>query len=239
MSKRKILIVEDDPLIADSLELIVTEIGYQCIGKAENVTEALHLVADQKPDLMLLDINLEGNQEGLDIAEIVYKREKTPCIFITAYSDEKTVARGAKTEPYGYLIKPFNQTDVRVALKLAFSAIERNESQSNELIDQDGTIYIKESNGYQKVNISDIKFVNADDIYSIIVTDYQRCMISKPLKKVEELIKGYGFVRIHKSHIINKKFVDKIRDGQVIIGNHAIPIGRAYKDDLMRQLKIV
>lgn len=236
---KRILIVEDDPLIADSLEVIVQETGYECIGKVDTVKDALMSVADLAPDLLLLDINLEGNREGLDIAEIVYKREKIPYIFITAYSDESTVTRGAATEPMGYLIKPFSQADVRVALKLAFAAIDKQETKMSSLIDGDGTFYVKESNGYKRIQIKDIRYVKADDIYSIIVTHDQRCIISKSLKKVEAEFVKYGFIRVHRSYLINKVAVDQIKDSHVIIGNETIPIGRAYKEELMKQLKVL
>lgn len=237
--KKKILVVEDEPLIADSLEMIVNDTGYECIGQTDNVTDALLMIGNHQPDLILLDINLAGNQEGLDLAEILQKREKIPCVFISAYSDEKTVERSSKTDPYGYLVKPFNQSDVRVALKLAFAAIERKKESDDELISSDGTVYIKEANGYQKVQISEVQYVQADDIYAVLISGQQKVMISKSLKQLEPLLIKFGFIRIHKSYIINKNAVDKIKDGHAYVGNEIIPIGRAYKENLLSHLKVL
>ncbi|WP_258098635.1 LytR/AlgR family response regulator transcription factor [Marinoscillum pacificum] len=235
----KILIVEDDPLIADSLEVIVEETNYTCCGKAESVTEALNLISDTTPDLLLLDINLDGANEGIELAEIVQKREKIPAIFITAYSDEKTVDRASKTNPLGYLIKPFREAEVRVALKLAFAAIEREQSNMENLMDADGTVYVKDRNGYLRVNIPEIMFIQANDVYSHVITNNIKCMISKPLKQVEEIVKAYGFMRVHKSYVVNKKAIQQIKDQHIIIGEHAIPIGRVYREELMQQLRLL
>lgn len=235
----KILIVEDDPLIADSLEAIVEETKYTCCGKAESVTEALNLISDTTPDLLLLDINLDGANEGIELAEIVQKREKIPAIFITAYSDEKTVDRASKTKPLGYLIKPFREAEVRVALKLAFAAIEREQSNMENLMDADGTVYVKDRNGYIRVNIPEIMFIQANDVYSHVITNNIRCMISKSLKQVEEIVKAYGFMRVHKSYVVNKKAIQQIKDQHIIIGEHAIPIGRVYREELMQQLRLL
>ncbi|MEP3386677.1 MAG: response regulator [Reichenbachiella sp.] len=235
---KKVLIVEDDPLIADSLEIIVEASGYECVGKTYKVEETLIKVADVKPDLLLLDINLRGNQEGLDIAEIIYKREKIPFIFITAYSDEKTVNRGAESEPMGYIIKPFSQADVRVALKLAFASIEKREKKMMPLIEDD-TYYIKDKTGYRKVMISEINYVQADDIYCILVTNNHRYVVSKSLKKIEVEFESHGFIRVHRSYLVNRSAVDQIIDGQVVIGKESIPIGRVYREELIKQLKIL
>ncbi|REE01069.1 LytR/AlgR family response regulator transcription factor [Marinoscillum furvescens] len=235
----KILIVEDDPLIADSLEVIVEDANYRCCGKAESITEALNLISDTQPDLLLLDINLEGKNEGIELAEIVRKREKIPLVFITAYSDEKTVDRASKTNPLGYLIKPFREAEVRVALKLAFAAIEREQSDMENLMDADGTVYVKDRNGYLRVNIPEIMFIQANDVYSHVITNNIRCMISKPLKQVEEIVRSYGFMRVHKSYVVNKKAIKQIKDQHLILGEHAIPIGRVYREELMQQLRLL
>ncbi|MBU2914578.1 LytR/AlgR family response regulator transcription factor [Reichenbachiella agariperforans] len=239
MKTEKILIVEDDALIAETLEVIVKGMGLECIGKSDNIVDALHKISNLQPDLILLDINLDGKQEGLELAEILHKREKTPCIFVTAYSDDKIVARTANTEPFGYLIKPFTQAEVEVAIKLTLAAIDRSKNQMRTVFDCNGIIYVKQTNGYHKIDINEIQYIEADNIYSVVVTKSQRCVISKPLKQLENTLMLHGFIRIHRSYLVNKKSVDRIRDGEVIINNRTLPIGRSFKDNLMSQINVI
>ena len=120
MSK-KILIVEDEFVIAYDLRRIVTELGYVVMGFAKSADEALDKIKEELPDLLLLDIQILGERNGIELAEIVDKQYKIPYIYVTSYSDIETLKKMNKTNPLGYVLKPFDERDVRVALEIGLS----------------------------------------------------------------------------------------------------------------------
>lgn len=121
MSKTKILVVEDEILIAREIEGCLCRLGYEVIGFATKATEALQQIAALKPDLVLLDIRLQGSVDGISVAEQLRDRFHFPFIYLTAYVDDATLERAKQTHPYGYILKPFNQNDLRVAVEMALA----------------------------------------------------------------------------------------------------------------------
>lgn len=119
MIKGKILIVEDEPLVADDIERTVEKLGYQIVGKAISGKEALTIAEERKPDLALMDISIKGEMDGITTGSILKERFGTALIYLTAHSDIATFERAKITEPYGYVIKPFQEADLRIALGLA------------------------------------------------------------------------------------------------------------------------
>jgi len=119
MNKSKILIVEDEGLIAIDIKEKLFELGFNDCEIAENIDSTLGKVKSFKPDLILLDINLNDRLDGIELADIIHKDKNTPIIFVTAYSDENTFDRAKITNPFGYLIKPFTANELNTSVNLA------------------------------------------------------------------------------------------------------------------------
>lgn len=115
----KILIVEDEGIIAADIEMALESIGYQIAGKAWNGDLALDLFASTQPDLVLLDISIQGSLTGIDLAKIIRKKYKFPFVFLTSHSDLATLNQVKETLPYGYIVKPFTDHDLRSTIELA------------------------------------------------------------------------------------------------------------------------
>jgi two-component system, cell cycle sensor histidine kinase and response regulator CckA len=120
MSKARVLIVEDEAIIARDLELLISDLGHHVLATAINAAEVRQVIAASLPDLALLDINLGGGEDGVAIAEQMQNLE-IPVIFLTAHSDPATVKRAQAVGPYGYLLKPFNEREVAIAVQLALA----------------------------------------------------------------------------------------------------------------------
>jgi len=114
----KLLIVEDDYLIATDLQRILEKAGYIVTGLADSVEEALQIIGNVRPDIVLLDIFLKGEMTGIDLARTL-KQRNIPFVFLTANSNQKVMEEVKKTEPYGFLVKPFRDKDVLSALEIA------------------------------------------------------------------------------------------------------------------------
>ena len=115
----RILIVEDEALIATEIEFALRRLGYTVAGKARNGDKALDLLASSQPDLALLDIDIDGSLSGVDLARIIRKKYDYPFVFLTAFSDRATLASLKDTMPYGYIVKPFNRGELLSTIELA------------------------------------------------------------------------------------------------------------------------
>lgn len=119
MGQIRVLIVEDEPLVAASLKRMLSKHDYHIVAIAHRKEIALHELKDKRPDIALLDINLGGEFSGIEIGAEIKRRFGIPFIYITAYSDRKTLEEVKKTQPSGYLVKPFDEPDVVANMEIA------------------------------------------------------------------------------------------------------------------------
>jgi class 3 adenylate cyclase/AmiR/NasT family two-component response regulator len=117
--KIKIIVVEDEHLIALDIKRTLLKIGYDVVGMVDNGEEAVLLAGDLKPDLIFMDINLNGEMDGVETAEIIYQSYNIPVVFLTALSDSLTVNKAKMTEPFGYIIKPFDYRILKTSVEMA------------------------------------------------------------------------------------------------------------------------
>lgn len=120
MHKKKIFIVEDEPIIALEISELIKTFGYNVVDIAIDGDSAIKGILDEKPDLVLLDIALKGTIDGIMVAEEIKKQYDVPIVYITAFSDHETISRVKHTQPHGFLIKPFNRRELETTLELAF-----------------------------------------------------------------------------------------------------------------------
>lgn len=119
MAGVSILLVEDDDIIARVEDWRLKNLGYTVCGRATTGAEAMELVVNKKPDLVLMDINIKGNIDGIETAKMIKKGFNIPVIYVTSHSDGTTLERAKETKPDGFIIKPFDDNDLRVAIELA------------------------------------------------------------------------------------------------------------------------
>jgi PAS domain S-box-containing protein len=117
---KRILIVEDQRLIAADLEATLRKLGYLVVGSVASGEEAVAKAAEIAPQLVLMDIRLKGKMSGIEAAQIIRDRHGVPVVFLTAYADEETILRAKTTTPFGYLVKPFNERELRATIEIAF-----------------------------------------------------------------------------------------------------------------------
>ncbi len=118
MSEINILIVEDESVVAMGLEQDLKKLGYQVSDIVSNGIDAIEMAGEKTPDLVLMDIKLEGEMDGIKAAEAIRKKFMIPVVYLTAYADEETIQRAKITEPYGYIIKPFNERELHSAIEI-------------------------------------------------------------------------------------------------------------------------
>lgn len=121
MVNDKILVVEDERIVAKDIQISLEQLGYAVPAVAASGGEAINKAADTSPDLVLMDINLKGDMDGVEAARQLHTRFKIPVIYLTAYSDDNTLERAKLTEPVGYLLKPFKARELHAAIQMALS----------------------------------------------------------------------------------------------------------------------
>jgi CheY-like chemotaxis protein len=119
MSQSRILVVEDELIIANNIQRALDSLGYRVCAHAETGEEALQKAKQEKPDLALMDIKIKGDMDGIETAEQIRTRLDIPVVYLTGLADEKTLARAKITEPFGYVIKPFKDRELHAALEMA------------------------------------------------------------------------------------------------------------------------
>lgn len=134
MTDIRVLIVEDEPLIAEDISEFLGEMDYACAGIAYDSETALDMLVNRHPDVALLDINIEGSKNGIELAQVIRDNYKIPFLFLTSHSDKSTLDEAKKTLPYGYILKPFNEKDLVSSLEMAlFRHANENKSALPEL----------------------------------------------------------------------------------------------------------
>ncbi len=121
MTGVRVLIVEDEPLIAKNISKYLNNNDYEVSGIAYDAEEALFQLRRQPPDFAILDINLESGKDGIDLAEHINSHYYIPFIYLTSYSDKETLERAKKTNPSGYLVKPFNEKTLYATIEIALA----------------------------------------------------------------------------------------------------------------------
>jgi CheY-like chemotaxis protein len=121
MAVKKILIVEDEVIVSMVLEETIVKLGYQVVGTVVNGPDAIEKTGETRPDLVLMDIRLDGEMDGIEAAEKITALYNIPVVYLTAHSDEKTLDRAIKTQPYGYLIKPFRERELYTTIEMAIN----------------------------------------------------------------------------------------------------------------------
>ncbi|WP_242923684.1 LytR/AlgR family response regulator transcription factor [Pontibacter liquoris] len=250
MTKPKILISEDEVIIAEDIAASLKELGYE-ICAIDTGEDTLDMIRETQPDLVLLDINLRGEADGVEIGHRIRQEFNIPFIYLTAYADKGTLDRAKKTEPDGFLVKPFDEKGLRSAIEIALYKHDNTSHHTNgKEIDgmQQSTkeqevaadyIFVKVKHRIIKVHYSDILWVEAYDNYSFIVTADQKYLVSSTLKDMEQKLPSQNFVRVHRSYIANLDKIEALEENSVVFAKGDIPIGKSYKKTLMSRFNII
>lgn len=119
MSQARIFIVEDDDIIARTTEWRIRKMGHEFSGRAANGKEALEMIERIRPDIVLMDISLNSEPDGIAVADELRKKQDLAIVYLTSHMEDEVLARAKLTHPNAYLVKPFDDKDLRVALELA------------------------------------------------------------------------------------------------------------------------
>lgn len=226
----KILICEDETIIAEYLALICKDRGYHVAGMAHNTQEAIEKMIYHQPDLVLLDIQMDKPDSGLELAGYINQTMHVPFIFITAFRDAHTIASAARLSPHAYLVKPVDPDTLHANIQLA-SYRFRNPQRPADLI------RVETESGQVEVDAAGLLFIQSDGNYCEFRLEGGRNQLMRTtLMTIEKTLPPY-FIRVHKSFIVNTRFITHAWSNGVQMGEHSISVGRVYKQNLIQYLE--
>lgn len=250
MSKIKILVVEDESIVSKDIQHSLKRLGYLVYGAASTAEKAINLVSEEKPDVVLMDIMLKGDMNGIEAAEIVKREHNIPVIFLTAYADEVTLAKAKVTEPYGYIIKPFKEIDLHTSIEMALykhkkeKEVEKERDLLYSLVEGKESrdfIFVKLNSRLVKLNTKDIYFIEALKDYVVINALDKRYTIHSTMKDIEKKLGDESFARVHRSFIVRLDKIASIEypNLQLEKDKKLIPIGGSYKELLVKRINLI
>ncbi len=160
----QILIVEDEFITQKTISNYLEEIGYGISGLAMSASEAIEILEKNIVNFVILDINIKGEQNGIYLGKYIKEKYNLPFIYLTAYSDAKTISNAIETEPFSYLVKPFQKYDLLAAIEVGILNYNKINQQKKD------TILIKHNDVYKKINFDSILYIESQKNYLIIKT---------------------------------------------------------------------
>lgn len=243
MAKLGVYIIEDEVLYSNKLMMLIDGLGYETLGSTDNSDTAFVEIEQLKPDLLLVDIEISGTMDGIELVSKLNEKEPISSIFITSYADRETFERAKIAHPHAFITKPFEPEDLQRSIELAFNSQESSQKDKQDSWNEDvvfqNAIFIKNRNRIDKVSVDDILYLEVEDRYSTVFTeDGKQYVLRMSMGSVQEKLPKSSFARTHRKYSINLSKIKSIdlQDNLVYIGDHAIPISRSYKEDLIRHL---
>jgi|AntRauTorckE5430_2_1112549.scaffolds.fasta_scaffold24284_2 DNA-binding LytR/AlgR family response regulator len=227
----KILIVEDEMLIADTVRMNLERHGYVVVDTAISYEEAIGIIKKECPDLVLLDIRLRGNRTGVDVANYLRTLpQPPPFIYLTSQMDDCYLELAKLTYPAAYLGKPIQMSSLLGTLKMVLFNVETyRKAQQTITLRHQGTNFV--------VGLGDICYLEADHVYVRVVLQGGRAITQRgAIKDFVKLLSGGCFVHVHRSYIVNLKLVTGYDVTGVFFGKKCIPISRSRRREVMEML---
>jgi DNA-binding LytR/AlgR family response regulator len=242
----QILIVEDDLSFALELEMLLDEMGYTDVKRVDHSGMALDYIYSNAPDLILMDIDINGQLSGLELGNKIAHLD-IPVLYITALQDAPYQEASKQSNTIGYLVKPVQSLTLRSAIDLAIDKVHTlRAAEQNELLSSEEHFitnryfFFKKKQIYRKVNIQDILYVQSDDNYvKVQVAGGETFTLRLPLKKLEELLPAEAFLRIHRRYIVAVDHVDAInfQDSTLLIGEEELPVSQSKRKELEEHIQ--
>jgi DNA-binding LytR/AlgR family response regulator len=242
-----ILAVEDDPIYAETLELVLQELGYANFKVVDNAALALKIFNEEQPDILLADIDINGPINGIELVSIISSIHKIPVVFITAFADSDTFRKAKLTKPAAYIVKPYHATNLQAAIELAIERESNKPIDNAEFRKEEGiyahpdVLFIKYNSRLFKIRITDILFIEVEEKFCHIHTASKRFAVNMRLKNLMDHLPTDIFMQIHRSYAVRIDAIEEINTDQHIIKvkGKEIPIGKTYRTVFFAKLKMI
>jgi len=238
----RVFALEDDFFHQENLRITLEDLGYDLVGLEDKAEGMLPVVKEKKPDIVLLDIHLSGEESGIDLGHKINQQLPTPIIYITSFSDSQTFKKASLTHPYAYLTKPVEKLALQSSIELALQSTDDEAKESQEW-ESDilfrNFFFVKIGPKLVKIHPEEVLYIEVDgNRYCKIVTLERQAHIRGTLPEIQRKLNPSPYIRVHKSFLINPLHLESIHQlNQTLqIGPHEIPLGKTYKESFYDRL---
>lgn len=237
MKLLKILVVEDQLLTAESIKGTLESAGHQVTGVARTYNEALVAAVKYKPEMIIMDIELEvSGPDGIRAAADIRNVFQVPVVFLTGKEDAETFERASEAGPEGYLLKPFKPRDLLYQVDLAYSRFAGNESSPDD-------IFVWDDGSHIRIRRSDVIFMEAKRVFTTVysMNEAEPLVVTMNLGHISRHFPEAHFYRLSKSLLINLNFLQKVKDNELFFEGikKTLIISETKKTELKKQLHII
>ncbi|MGY5353111.1 LytR/AlgR family response regulator transcription factor [Wenyingzhuangia sp. IMCC45533] len=239
MDNIRVLVIEDTKTESDRLIKTLEENNFTVVALATNLQDALKLFYKEKIDIVIADIFLDGNPDGIIFAETIniVPNSSKPVVFLTSSTDKKIFERAKLTQPFSYLIKPFNELEILYSIETAVEKFYKQDdvffNEEEDTVIGKEYLFIKKGKSLKKVLISEIIYVEVEEKYCNIITKKEKFVILISLKKILEFLGNDRFSRTHRNFIVNTEKIMEIvpADNLILLeGGYKATLSDNYKD---------
>ncbi|WP_299769140.1 LytTR family transcriptional regulator DNA-binding domain-containing protein [uncultured Dokdonia sp.] len=251
-NKVQVLIVEDEIIVAQDIRDRLTDMNYEVIATAPSVDKAVAVIETHPTiDIIMIDIILKGDRDGIALARIINERFQIPFIFLTSHADSSLVERAKEVNPYAYILKPFNDRQVNIAIELALMNFsnktpgkdvftsEKESQKKAEVLQIKDSLFLKKNHHFERVPLKEILFIQADNNYCTIYTKSKKFLYAVVLKKIESQLPPANFIRTHRSYVVNINLVTGFEGNLLFMDEHKIPVSKSQKELVFKLFKTI
>lgn len=243
-----IVVVEDEAIIADHIILTLRTLGFRPWGPAVTVEEALGYVRRGPVDLVLIDINLHGEQAGIELGHRLKRDHRVPHVFLTANTDETTVKAAKRTTPMGFVVKPFQKADLYSSIEVAMSnwhllkaavgkSVDPNPKQGFSFHEEGRVIFVQIDGVHCRLFVDEILFVESAHVYVHVHMQHGKThVVRASLSALVNALPSDRFVRIHRGYLVNLAYVDQFDGKSLTVGQHTLPVSKSFKNEVHDRL---
>lgn len=237
----KVLIIEDDLLIAQDIQEKLLMGGHEVTAIARNYQQAMAVIEKQLPDIALVDVHLEdSSHDGISTIKELLTFHQMPLIYLTGHSEPDTIARAKETRPSAYLLKPFRAHELSIQLELAYANSKSPEATDNT--DSD-FMYLPFNKGYEKLTKNEVIYLQAYGAYvnAYLLNETQPKLFSMNLGHIAKYFTSPHFYRLSRSLLINLSFIERIEREQLWMRSQSKPIyiPETKRAEMMKRLVVV
>jgi DNA-binding LytR/AlgR family response regulator len=229
---QNIVIVEDEPDLARNIAELTTHLGYNVVGVFNNSKSCLLYLEKNRVDLVILDVMIKGEQNGVELGKTITEDYNIPILFCSAYTDELLLQKAKAVSPRGYIVKPFNRDILKTNIFLALNDKPAAPTPSKSTGGGKETFHIRDKGYVIPIEFKDILIAEADGLYTKIITPTKSYLIRAILKNIEAQLPSNKFLRVHKSYIVNLDHISSFNSKGIKINDTVIPVRRGYYKSL-------
>lgn len=237
MEKVKVMVVEDEYIVAEEISEILRLQGFEVVGSASSAEKAMELADRTQPDVALLDINIEGDVDGIELAKRLLKQQELALIFLTAFDEKIYIDRASGVEPAAYIVKPFESRNLIASIQLAFNKLTQSREDNESTYFIKDRIFIKNGSKFIKLMVEDIVYIEALGSYTDVYTFDKKITLTINLKQFAQKLDHPKFIRVHRSFVVNMEAIDSFEGNTIYIGASKIPISASYKEVFLKSIR--